>query len=86
MENKNILKVLAVVALLVVSNFISWYIGENGNPWNVNNTEGLGATMPSAVPIPGGARGIGGTVENVSDSGFTMTTSVSSPFFSGGPI
>lgn len=85
MENINALKVLAVIVLLVASNFISWQVGRNGSLWNSNKTNVTGATMPSAVPIPGGTRSIGGTVENVSDSGFIITTSTSNPYFSGGP-
>src|SRR3989344_4229560 len=80
MENKNGLKILAIVVLLVIVSYISWSVGKSGGL----GTSG-GAALPAPGPIPGGVRGFGGTVENVSDSGFTLRLSAYDPFTSQGP-
>ena len=65
MENRNGLKILAVIVLLVVSNYISWNIGKSGSLGMSGSAGSVGLPVPG--PIPGGVRGFGGTVENVSD-------------------
>lgn len=80
MEHKNTLKVLAVVALLIVSNVISWDAGRNGSAGALGNRSGV---SQAAIP-PGGVRGFVGTVESVSDAGLTVKTSASDPFVSKG--
>ena len=80
MENKNGLKILAIVVLLVIVSYISWSVGKSGGL----GTSG-GAALPAPGPIPGGIRGFGGTVENVSDSGFTLRLSAYDPLASQGP-
>ena len=77
MENNSTFKVLAVIVLLVVSNFISWNIGKNGN---TSISAGAG-TFPA---IPGGIRNVGGIVGEVSSSSFTLNIS-SSPYTTKGP-
>ena len=66
MENRNGLKILAVIVLLVVSNYVSWNVGKSGG---VSSISGVGA---SPAGIPSGMRAIGGTVESVTDSGFIL--------------
>lgn len=83
MGNSNGLKVLAVVVLLVVSNYISWNVGKSGSLSIPGATEG--AALPAPVQPPGGIRAFGGTVETISDSGFTLKLSPYDPFASKGP-
>src|SRR3989344_4662746 len=83
MENRNALKILAVVVLLVVSNYISWNVGKSGG-LEMSGSAG-NVSLPAPGPIPGGIRAFGGTVENVSDSGFTLRLSTYDPFASEGP-
>ena len=83
MENRSSLKILAVIVLLVVSNYISWNIGKSASasaPGNAPRAETL-----SPGTIPGGLRGFGGTIESVSDSGFTLRPSTYDQVASKGP-
>ncbi|MDO8561890.1 MAG: hypothetical protein Q7S05_03630 [bacterium] len=82
MENRSALKVLGVIVLLVVSNYISWNIGKNGSVGTASNVGGAAPDLPTP---PGGIRVLGGTVDKVSDSGFTMTAFAYDPFASKGP-
>lgn len=83
MGNSNGLKVLAVVVLLVVSNYISWNVGKSGSLNIQGATES--AALPAPVQPPGGIRAFGGTVETISDSGFALKLSPYDPFASKGP-
>lgn len=85
MENRSGLKVLAVVVLLVVSNYISWNVGKSGGLSGLGGQGGATVTLPAPGPIPGGVRNLGGIVESVSDSGFTLKLSAADPFASKGP-
>ena len=83
MENRSALKVLAVVVLLVVSNYISWNVGKSGS-LSIPGAAGS-AALPARVQPPDGIRAFGGTVETISDSGFALKLSPYDPFASKGP-
>lgn len=82
MENRSALKIITVIVLLVVSNYISWNVGKSGSVGGTSNVDEAASSLP--IP-PGGIRGLTGTVEDISSSGFTLKASAYDPFASKGP-
>src|SRR3989338_8605984 len=83
MRNKNAIKIVSVVVLLVFSNYLSWNIGKSGDISRLGENDSV--SLPTPENIPGGMRVIGGTIESISDSGFSMKTFAYDPFASQGP-
>lgn len=81
MGNRKGLKVVAVIILLVASNYISWNIGKSGSAVPAGKIIAAGG---ATAAIPGGMRAIGGTVDSVSDVEFILKVPSFDPSSSGG--
>jgi hypothetical protein len=84
MQNTGSFKVLAIVVLLAVTNVITWNVAKSGGSSSiVASSSGM---PPSPTSMPGGIRVIGGTVESISDSSFTLNVPSYDPSSQGGSV